>query len=90
MSVPGQITSSIRNRYVKNEDKTSLEKNRDAGVFHHAVDASIVVSVSDTHIGQIMLKAQNDKEYWIKNKSGYDDIYKYLINLRIDDTINQI
>lgn len=90
LSVPGQITSSIRNRYVKNEDKTSLEKNRDAGVFHHAVDASIVVSVSDTHIGQIMLKAQNDKEYWIKNKSGYDDIYKYLINLRIDDTINQI
>ena len=90
LSVPGQITSSIRNRYVKKDGKEALEKNRDDGVFHHAVDASIVVSVSDTHIGQIMLKAQNDKEYWIKNKSGYDDIYKYLINLRIDDTINQI
>lgn len=90
LSIPGQITSKIRKNYVKKDGKESLEKNRDDGVFHHAVDASIVVSVGNTRIGQVMLKAQNDKEYWINNKNSYDDIHKYLINLRIDDTIDQI
>lgn len=83
LSIPGQITSNIRRN-------NNLDKNRDDGKYHHAVDAAIVVSVSTTNIGQIMLKAQNDKEFWINNKNGYEDKNNYLKNVNIKDMIEQI
>lgn len=89
LSTPGQITHKIRDNY-------NLEKNRDIGKFHHAVDASIVASIADTNIGEIIINSQNDGKYWIVDKKNRIDETKrktlanYLRNISIDKYIEYI
>lgn len=78
LSTPGQLTSKIRRNL-------NLEKNRDAGKFHHSVDASIVAGIAlDDSIGSLLLESQNDKQFWIKKKyvgQRIDDMILSIINL---------
>lgn len=89
LSTPGQITHKIRNNY-------NLTKNRDIGKFHHAVDASIVASIADTNIGEIIINSQNDEKYWLIEKTYRIDNNKkkalaaYLENLNLDKYIKDI
>lgn len=83
LSTPGQLTSNLR----KNNE---LIKDRDDGKYHHAVDASIVASITTTQIGKIMIDAQNNKQFWMKNKDGYVDREGLLYKVNIKDTIDQI
>mgnify|MGYP004536020093 FL=1 len=83
LSIPGWITHNIRK-------KNNLDKDRDDGKYHHAVDASIVASLTTTKIGEIMLEAQNDKKFWIKNSEGFEDKNEYLKKVNIKKTIEQI
>lgn len=89
LSTPGQITHKIRDNY-------NLAKNRDIGKFHHAVDASIVASIADTNIGEIIINSQNDEKYWLIEKTyRIDDnkkksLARYLENVNLDKYINDI
>lgn len=71
LSTPGQLTHDIRKKW-------KLEKNRDIGKFHHAVDASIVAGIATTNLGKIMIKSQNNAEFWIKEKEASLKIPEYL------------
>lgn len=89
LSTPGQITHKIRDNY-------NLKKDRDIGKFHHAVDASIVASIVDTNIGEIIINSQNDEKYWLIEKTyRIDDnkkksLARYLENVNLDKYINDI
>lgn len=61
LSVSGQMTHDIREQY-------NLDKKRDIGNFHHAVDASILASISNTDFGKVMIKSQNDSKFWLDVK----------------------
>ena len=80
LSTPGQLTSQIRKR-------SNLKKDRDDGKFHHAVDASIIASISTTGIGKIMLTSQNDKTFWLNHKKGIIDKEDLVYKVNIASTI---
>lgn len=61
VTMPGQITSKIRRNLFKTKEK---DRNY---LYHHAVDAMILASVSDSRIGNILINSQNDNKYWINN-----------------------
>lgn len=62
LSTPGQLTSKIR----KN---VGLDKNRDLGKFHHAIDASIIAGIAlDDNLGKVLIESQNDSSFWKKKK----------------------
>lgn len=69
LSTPGQLTHKIREEW-------NLEKNRDIGKFHHAVDASIVAGIATTSIGKLIIQSQNDSQYWILHKDDLNQIPK--------------
>lgn len=78
LSTPGQITHKIRENY-------DIKKDRDAGKFHHAVDASIVAALADTNLGKLIIASQNDKKYWlIDNKENQKNLVHSLKNANID------
>ena len=83
LSIPGQITKNIRDKY-------NLIKNRDDGKHHHAVDASIIASITNTPIGKVMLNIQNDIKYLMINKDKVERQSELLFNLKIDDQISSI
>lgn len=61
VSIPGQLTHRIRTNL-------EMEKNRDY-LYHHAVDAMILASLSDTKIGKVLVECQNNPKYWIENSN---------------------
>lgn len=81
LSTPGQITHKIRENY-------EIDKDRDAGKFHHAVDACIVASIADTKIGEMIIKSQNDAKFWIVDsdlfKKRQEKLSSYLKNVNLD------
>lgn len=75
LSTPGQLTSKVRRQQ-------NLDKDRDAGKFHHAVDAGIVGAIATTSFGEILIESQNDPKFWknqdckkLTEKSDY--IYRF-------------
>ena len=83
LSTPGQLTHNIR-------DKWGLDKNRDIGKFHHAVDASIVGSVATTKLGELIIEMQNDAKFWINKKEVANKISEYLKNFYLKDSKEEI
>lgn len=84
LSTPGQLTGEIRK-------KIQNEKNRDAGKFHHAVDATIVAGIAlDSNIGKLLLEAQNESDFWFKNKKLPSNIDMMIENLNLEDISNDI
>ena len=76
LSTPGQITSKIR-------DNIGLDKNRDIGRFHHAVDASIVASIAlDDKLGKILIESQNDSSFWKRKKYLGERIDYMMLNFK--------
>lgn len=71
LSTPGQITSLVRRRM-------KLEKDRDDGKYHHAVDAGIVAAITQTPIGKKMIYAQNNEQFWVKFKEETKTLHKDL------------
>lgn len=61
VSTPGQLTHRIRTNL-------EMEKNRDY-LYHHAVDAMILASLSDTRIGKVLVECQNNPKYWLENSN---------------------
>jgi CRISPR-associated endonuclease Csn1 len=87
LSAPGQLTYKIRKNL-------GIDKDRDAGKFHHAVDASIVGGIAlDNGIGSILLESQNEKEFWIKKKylgNRIDELIFNYNNSILDDQLRNI
>lgn len=84
LSTPGQITHKIRENY-------DIKKDRDEGKFHHAVDACIVAAIADTKIGDLIIKTQNDKKYWLgDNKDNQKNLVFGLKNANIDGYYNSL
>lgn len=67
LSTPGQLTHKIREQW-------KLEKDRNDGNYHHAVDASIVGGIATTKIGKEIVRLQNDSQYLVLNKSKLEEI----------------
>ncbi len=88
-STPGQLTSNMRRKY-------NLEKDRDDGVYHHAVDASIIASIPNTPVGKYLLKSQNDDKFYLNNKDDFknklkrEERAKFIYSINIDNTIDVI
>lgn len=61
VTLPGQLTSKIRRRI-------DLDEKDRSKLFHHAVDATIIASIANTEIGEILVKSQNERDFWVKNK----------------------
>ncbi len=75
---PGQLTSKIRQYLkIKDKDRTYL--------YHHVVDAMILASIPDTEIGKVLIEAQNDSQYWFKDKNKEnkykEEVYNMLNNV---------
>lgn len=83
LSTPGQLTHKIRRRW-------DLEKNRDDGKFHHAVDASIVASIATSKIGELIIESQNNAQFWIVNKNKASKIPEYLKNFSLKEWKGEI
>lgn len=83
LSTPGQLTHNIR-------DKWKLEKDRDIGKFHHAVDASIVGSIATTKLGELIVEMQNDAKFWLNKKEVANKIPEYLKNFYMKDSKAEI
>ena len=83
LSTPGQLTYKIR-------DAWQIEKKRDEGKWHHAVDASIVGSVAITDIGKKIIKLQNDPQYLFFNKNEFVEIPRLLHNFTPNEMKNEI
>lgn len=86
LSTPGQLTAKIRKDW-------NLNKDRDDGKYHHAVDASIVAGIATTKIGKKIIKSQNDPQYWIFHKEEKDEIPILLIHFdmpELKEDITQI
>ncbi|MEG1010100.1 MAG: type II CRISPR RNA-guided endonuclease Cas9, partial [Clostridia bacterium] len=82
LSTPGQLTHDLRDKY-------KLDKNRNDGLYHHAVDASIVSAISNSSIGKLIIESQNDSKFWINNKNIENQIEK-LQNASLDKSIDSI
>ena len=52
---------------------------------HHVVDAMILASIPDTEIGKVLIEAQNDSQYWFKDKNKEnkykEEVYNMLNNV---------
>ncbi len=77
------MTHNIRKQW-------NLDKNRDDGKYHHAVDASIVGGIATTKIGNKIIRFQNDSQYLLLNKQELKDIPNLLINFSIPEMKNEI
>ena len=78
LSTPGQLTHDIR-------DKWGLEKDRDDGKYHHAVDASIVGGIAITKLGELIVEMQNDSKFWLNKKEVALTIPDYLKNFYLKE-----
>lgn len=76
LATPGQLTNKIRENW-------NLEKNRDIGKFHHAVDASIVAGIATTKLGKLITEMQNDPKFYIFNNKFDDELINLILNLNI-------
>lgn len=83
LSTPGQLTHNVRRWW-------DLDKNRDIGKFHHAVDASIVAGIATTPIGKRIVEAQNNSQFWIKEKDKVKSIPKLLEKFTMYDMKEEI
>lgn len=83
LSTPGQLTHKIRRWW-------NLEKDRDIGKFHHAVDASIVAGIATTSIGKVIIEAQNNSQFWIKEKDKVKNIPELLEKFTMYDMKDEI
>ncbi len=84
LSTPGQLTSKIRKNL-------NIEKDRDAGKFHHALDASIVAGVaSDDYLGRLLIESQNDSQFWIKKKYLTEKIDTLLLKYNKSELDNDL
>lgn len=83
ISISGQVTSKLRDKY-------GLEKDRNAGNLHHAVDASIIAAITNTEIGKMIIEMQNDSKFWKKYKVKAQNISKALLNVNLDKSITSI
>lgn len=94
LSTPGQLTSKVR----KNQN---LDKDRDAGKYHHAVDAGIVGAIATTAFGGFLIDSQNNPKFFRDHKDKElleksDYIYRFhlaeykdqLGNINSDEKIN--
>ena len=83
LSTPGQLTHKVRRWW-------DLDKNRDIGKFHHAVDASIVAGIATTPIGKRIVEAQNNSQFWIKEKDKIKSIPELLEKFTMYDMKEEI
>ena len=83
LSTPGQLTHKIRRWW-------NLEKDRDIGKFHHAVDASIVAGIATTPIGKVIIEAQNNSQFWIKERDRVKSIPELLEKFTMYDMKDEI
>lgn len=83
LSTPGQLTSNIRKQQ-------NLEKDRDDGKYHHAVDASIVALIATTKLGKILIDSQNNPKFWILYKNIFSDIENYLYHFNLANYKEQL
>ena len=83
LSTPGQLTHSIR-------ENLEIKKDRDDGVYHHAVDASIIAGIATTTIGKKIVEAQNDPQYWVTKKEEAKEIPKLLEDFYFIDMKDEI
>lgn len=83
LSIPGQLTHKMRTQY-------DLEKNRDIGNFHHAVDASILVSIANTEFGKILIDSQNNPKFWKEIDKNIHETFNKFQKVEINDTIGTI
>ncbi len=83
MSTPGQLTGNLRRKY-------NLEKNRNDGLYHHAVDAAIVASLTATDIGHLIIDSQNNSKFWKNNKYNIENKIELLLKVSIEDNIDSI
>ena len=77
LSTPGQLTHKVRRWW-------DLDKNRDIGKFHHAVDASIVAGIATTPIGKRIV------QFWIKEKDKIKEIPDLLNDFKMYDLKEEI
>lgn len=82
LSTPGQLTHKIRTWW-------NLEKDRDSK-FHHAVDASIVAGIATTPIGKVIIEAQNNSQFWIKERDRIKSIPELLEKFTMYDMKDEI
>lgn len=83
LSTPGQLTHRIRGNH-------KIIKNRDDGVFHHAVDAAIVASITNTDIGKLIIESQNNDKFWIFNGKKIGEKVNMLNNVSLEHSIDSI
>lgn len=83
LSTPGQLTHKVRRWW-------DLDKNRDIGKFHHAVDASIVAGIATTPIGKRIVEAQNNSQFWIKERDKVKSIPEMLKKFTMYDMKEEI
>lgn len=83
LSTPGQLTHKVRRWW-------DLDKNRDIGKFHHAVDASIVAGIATTPIGKRIVEAQNNSQFWIKEKDKVKEFPELLEKFTMYDMKEEI
>lgn len=68
ISSPGQLTGKIRRNLNLDKDRNYL--------YHHAIDAMILSSLPGTDLGNVLIQAQNNSQYWIKSK---DEQHKHIV-----------
>lgn len=61
LSTPGQLTHRVRRTQ-------NLTKDRDAGRYHHAVDAGIVGAIATTSFGEFLVDSQNNPSFFRNHK----------------------
>lgn len=83
LSTPGMITHETRKRL-------NIEKDRDDGKHHHAVDASIVALLGNTKLGRLIVQTQNDNQFWIKGKEFIEKNPNMLYKFNLNEYKNQI
>lgn len=83
LSTPGQLTHEVRKQF-------NLEKDRDDGRYHHAVDASIVAAIATTPIGKILINAQNNPKFWLKNQDELESVGYYLKSFHLAEYKDQL
>lgn len=82
-STPGILTHEMRKKY-------DLDKDRDDGVYHHCVDASIIASIPNTSLGKFLIESQNNPKFYIQEHDKIENKIGYLKSIPLDNTIEQI
>lgn len=83
LSTPGQLTHNVRTNQ-------NLDKDRDIGKFHHAVDASIVAAIATTYFGKILIDSQNNPKFWMQNKDNLEENAKFLVQFHLSQFKEQL